>query len=126
MAATRRKRGREKAATTFAWLGDGRLQGGLTWYRGFRADSHYVTIGDVVLLDPGDTEPEPYVGWVVGLFRDKDGSMMMRAQWFFRSSDIHALFATRGKRSPGLQFRDNELALSNQVRSPPTLASLRR
>ena len=109
----------------FQWLGRGKRRGGVTEYRGFRADTHFVALGDVVMLDPGPGESEPFVGWVTRLFEASDGQMMMRAQWFFRKQDCYEWLAPPGKRpeanSPAGRILaaalDNELFASNQVRT---------
>lgn len=110
----------------FAWLGPGRKRGTVTDYRGFRADTHFVAIGDVVMLDPGDNESLPFVGWVRRLFEGTDKQMMMRAQWFFRKSDCEDWLKESGPVPPGAKAQaaailaaagPDDLFASSQVRS---------
>ncbi|KAA0169921.1 hypothetical protein FNF27_06813 [Cafeteria roenbergensis] len=118
----------------FQWLGRGKRRGGVTEYRGFRADTHFVALGDVVMLDPGPGESEPFVGWVTRLFEASDGQMMMRAQWFFRKQDCYEWLAPPGKRpeanSPAGRILaaalDNELFASNQEEDNPVQSYIGR
>jgi len=91
-------------------------------YRGFRADTHFVAVGDVVMLDPGDDDSEPFIGWVRRLFDAPDGQMMMSAQWFFRPGDCREAFEDMSKStSPAAAIlakaKDNEIYASKQVRA---------
>jgi hypothetical protein len=115
---------------SFSWLGPGRKRNSVVDYRGFRADTHFVAIGDVVMLDPGDPESAPFVGWVRRLFEGADNQMMMRAQWFFRKEDCEDWLKEGGPVPPEARVKalatlaaagPNDLFASTQVRSIRTM-----
>jgi hypothetical protein len=72
---------------SFEWLGQGRRRNGVLEYRGFRADTQIVTIGDIVTMDSGNAD-EAFIGWITRLFEDRQGQMQMDAKWFYRANDL--------------------------------------